>query len=167
MPSWTDKDFADYLARGGQVANQPTYEPPVDPEATEHTDQARLFRWMATVPGLAHAFAIPNGAKLPWTKNAKGQRYSAEARRLKDEGMKPGVPDIFIPVMRGGYAGMFLELKRADRSNHPSTAQLDYMAALRDAGYFCIVAYGLEEAMGYIQAYMAMGDTWTGTDASD
>ena len=132
MPNWTDKDFADYLARGSQVVNQDAarYEPPVDPEATEHTDQARLFRWMATVPALALAFAIPNGAKLPWTKNAKGQRYSAEAIRLKQEGLKSGVPDICIPVMRGGYGAMFLELKRADRSNHPSTAQLDYICLL-------------------------------------
>lgn len=159
MPSWTDKDFADYLARGGQVVNQDAvqYEPPVDPEATEHTDQVRLFRWMATVPALALAFAIPNGAKLPWAKDAKGNRYSAEAKRLKDEGLKRGVPDIFIPVQRGGYGGMFLELKRADLSNHPSTAQLDYMAGLREAGYWCIVAYGIQEAMGYIQAYLDMG----------
>ena len=67
------------------------------PEA-EH--QAALFRWASLVslrlPELRLLFAVPNG----------GHRHRAVAARLKDEGVKAGVPDLFLPVPRGAFHGL-------------------------------------------------------------
>ncbi len=60
---------------------------------SEHAQQAAFFCWLANNaqridPRLMFAFAIPNG----------GERNAAVASRLKAEGVKAGVPDIFIPI---------------------------------------------------------------------
>ena len=64
--------------------------------ASEHQEQAALFRWawFAQVkhPALALLYAIPNG----------GHRHKAVAARMKAEGVKAGVPDLCLPVARGG-----------------------------------------------------------------
>ena len=68
---------------------------------SEHDEQVALFQWagyqLGACPELALMFAIPNG----------GDRHPAVAGKLRDEGVKAGVPDIFLPVPRGKYHGMF------------------------------------------------------------
>jgi hypothetical protein len=58
----------------------------------EHEEQVALFEWAAwnssKYKELELMFAIPNG----------GQRHVVVARKLKDEGVKAGVPDIFLPA---------------------------------------------------------------------
>ena len=72
---------------------------------TEHDEQAALFQWAelmaAQIPELRLMFAIPNG----------GHRHIGVARKLKAEGVKPGVPDIFLPVARNKFHGLFIEMK--------------------------------------------------------
>ena len=46
-------------------------------------------------------FSIPNGANVD-ARNRK---------RLKEEGLLPGVPDLFIPVPCGDKHGLFVEVK--------------------------------------------------------
>ena len=64
---------------------------------TEHIEQALLFKWATfssgKYPELEYMFAIPNG----------GYRHYRTAADLKSEGVKSGVPDIMLPVARGGY----------------------------------------------------------------
>ena len=73
---------------------------------SEHSEQAALFRWAAmqskSIPALALLLAIPNG----------GARSLTTGGRLKAEGVKAGVPDIVLPVPRGSYASLWIELKR-------------------------------------------------------
>ena len=68
------------------------------------------FRWAALAksrwPELVLLHAIPNG----------GHRHKAVAVRMKAEGMKAGVPDICLPVPRGSWHGLYLELKTEDGS---------------------------------------------------
>ena len=56
---------------------------------SEHSQQAALFCWAAqhvgSIPELALLFAIPNG----------GKRDKITGARMRAEGVKPGVPDIF------------------------------------------------------------------------
>lgn len=76
-------------------------------EFSEHDHQVAVFQWAAlqvklgTHPELDLMFAIPNGA---W----KGK---ASAGRFKAEGLKPGVPDICLPISRGGYVCLWIEMK--------------------------------------------------------
>lgn len=113
---------------------------------TEHQEQAALMRVCRLhenkYPGLELIHAIPNG----------GQRHIAVARKLKAEGVKAGVPDIFLPVPRGNAHGLYIELKA--KGGRVSDAQRNMLAALSSQGYACIVAYGWENAWGEVKSYM-------------
>lgn len=80
---------------------------------TEHEEQKALIEWSAWMsnarPELSLMFAVPNG----------GDRHPAVAAKLKAEGVKAGVPDIFLPVPRNGYHGLFIELKELKGADQP------------------------------------------------
>lgn len=80
-------------------------------------------------PAWSMCFAIPNG----------GHRHPAVAGKLKAEGVRAGVPDLFLPVARHGYYGLFIELKAG--TNKPSEAQRTWMRRLQEAGYYCKVIW--------------------------
>lgn len=129
-----------------------TFTPPIPvrvsrPMGSEHEEQAALFQWARLQevrwPCLRYMFAIPNG----------GQRATSTAMRLKAEGVKPGVPDIFLPSRRGGWAGLWLEMKVG--SNKPTELQREYLTALAQAGYKTAVCYGADEAIAAIESYMS------------
>ena len=66
--------------------------------------------------------------------------------------MKPGVPDLHLPIARGKYIGMYIEMKVSP--NTCTEKQLLWMAALRAEGHYCVVAYSWHEAREQIVAYM-------------
>jgi len=122
---------------------------------TEHEEQVALFQWAAAneerYPGLANLFSVPNG----------GYRPMVTAAQLKAEGQKPGVPDCFLAVPRPGvngkgYHGLFLELKRSDRSNHATPLQKEWIERLRQWGYQAVVCYGAQEAIEVIKTYLGI-----------
>jgi len=115
---------------------------------SEHDEQVALFRWARLSEGrwpeLALLFAIPNG----------GKRHIAVARKLKTEGVKAGVPDICLPVARGGYHALYIELKHG--RNKATPAQLEWLGALRRAGNRVEIAYEFEGAKAVIEEYMEL-----------
>lgn len=111
----------------------------------EADEQMMLFEWAGyRSPVLELMFAIPNG----------GSRDLREAKRLKDQGVKAGVPDIFLPVPRGGYHGLFIELKRT-QGGRVSDKQKEWIQHLRMQGYQAIVCHGCDEAAHVIDAYLS------------
>ena len=62
----------------------------------EAQEQENLFTMLAYAgrkyPEAQLLFHVPNG----------GKRNAAEAAHLKRQGVKAGVPDLFLPVARGG-----------------------------------------------------------------
>ena len=115
---------------------------------TEHEEQVALFQWAeaneAQYPSLAMLAAIPNGGYRPMTT----------AAMLKAEGVKAGYPDILLDVARGPYHGLRIELKRADRSNHATDAQREWLTKLNFEGYRVAVCYGAQEAIKVITDYL-------------
>lgn len=113
---------------------------------TEHGQQAALFCWAATkfqlFPQLRNMFAIPNG----------GWRNPVTASKLKVEGVRAGVPDIFLAIPSGGYHGLFIEMK-ADKGRI-SNAQLEWFLKLEGVGYRCVLCKGWQEAVTEIEAYL-------------
>jgi hypothetical protein len=113
---------------------------------SEHDEQAALFEWAEmmtpTWPELRLLHAIPNG----------GFRGKATAARLKAEGVKRGVPDLCLPVPRGGYHGLYIELKVG--RNKPSTEQQSWIAELSRNGFAALVCYGWEAARDAICEYL-------------
>ena len=115
--------------------------------AHEDAEQATLFTWAGMKSGqrpeLRLLFHIPNG----------GSRGKAEAARFKAEGVKAGVPDLFLPVARGPYHGLFIEMKR-QKGGKVSDAQKEWIAALIDQGYLAVVCYGWKDAAELIEDYL-------------
>ena len=117
--------------------------------ATEHQEQVALFRWArfaaAGRPELRLLHAIPNG----------GHRHKAVAARMQAEGVRPGVPDVFLPVPRGGFAGLYVEMKT--RRGRVSAAQRRWIGALRAQGYRVEVCRGWNAAREAIEEYVGGG----------
>lgn len=113
----------------------------------ETEEQQALFEWAKlnerSIPELSLMFAIPNG----------GKRYRKTACTLKAEGVKPGVSDIFLPVARCGFHGMFIEMKRK-RGGKLSDEQRYFIATVTQQGYLAIVPEGWEEASKWILGYL-------------
>ena len=76
------------------------------PPPTEDQEQIALINWARMqekkYPELRLLFHIPNG----------GSRGKAEAGRFRAMGVRAGVPDLCLPVPRGGKHGLFVEMKR-------------------------------------------------------
>lgn len=100
---------------------------------TEHDIQAAAFEKINDVaeqlrrPGLARVFAVPNG----------GMRSKRTAAKLKAEGVKPGVLDIWCPVARGGFLGCVIEVKTPTGSLRPG--QPEWLAAMMAEGWRAVV----------------------------
>lgn len=145
---------------GQQVAQAiakmaPALKSAFQPVPTEHEEQVALFQWAeaneARHPQLMNLYSVPNGGYRPMTT----------AAQLKAEGQKPGVPDCFLAVPRPGvngkgYHGLFLELKRSDRSNHATPLQKEWIDRLNQYGYKAVVCYGAQEAIDTIKAYLGI-----------
>lgn len=146
--------------RKALVASKPRKARTVRPKPpTEHEEQVLLIQWRdkmkQSIPELEMLFAIPNGAKLPYGRNKKGQRFSKEATRLLAEGMQPGVPDICMAYPCNGAAGLYVELKRAQKSlSRVSDEQWKWIDRLRHFGYRVEICYGWEAARDVILNYL-------------
>ena len=89
-------------------------------------------------------FAIPNG----------GSRDRREAARLTAQGVKPGVPDLFIPRAAGRFHGLFIEMKR-EKGGKISQHQAEWIALLRREGYAAYACPGFDNAQMVIEKYLA------------
>lgn len=120
------------------------------PIPTEHAEQVALMQWAKLqskrYPGLELLHAIPNG----------GARNAVTGAKLKAEGVKPGVPDLHLPVPLHGRPGLYLELKRKAGSA-VTPAQREWHAALAAQGYAVVVCRGARDAMDAIEAYYRDG----------
>ena len=113
---------------------------------TEHKEQVVLFQWASIeakkIPELALLHAIPNG----------GSRHPAEAKNLKAAGVKPGVPDLCLPVARGKYHGLYIELKSS--KGKLSEYQDQWLKSLSHQGFLAICCHGFDEAKSAILNYL-------------
>lgn len=114
----------------------------------EGEEQAALFDWAYlqrnTYPELDLLFHIPNG----------GSRNRLEAANLKRQGVKAGVPDLCLPVARGGFHGLYIEMKY--EKNKPTENQNEWMNALQNQGYAVAVCYSWEQASKVITDYFKL-----------
>lgn len=113
---------------------------------TESGAQEMLFTWAMWQqegrPELKLLYHVPNG----------GKRDAKTGRALKRQGVKAGVPDLCLPVARGGYHSLYIELKVGKNTTSPK--QKEWIAALRQQGNYVSVCYGWEEAKETIENYL-------------
>lgn len=118
----------------------------IQPKLSESNEQIFLMKWSVFAsnkyPELELLHHIPNG----------GKRDVTTAKRLKAEGVKAGVPDLCLPVPRGKYHGMYIEMKV--NKNKTTENQNKWIKDLRDNGYYAVVCYGWEAASQEIIKYL-------------
>jgi len=116
---------------------------------SESQEQQALFQWAAynelNIPELYLLHAIPNG----------GKRHITTAVRLKKEGVKSGVPDIFLPVANKKYHGLYIEMKDR-KSGTTSDNQKIWIDNLYAQGYDVHVCHGWEAARDTILWYLEL-----------
>jgi hypothetical protein len=127
---------------------------------TEHDEQVAFIQWCklneARYPGLDLIFAIPNG----------GKRHPVVAMKLKAEGVRPGVPDLCLPVARQGFHGLYIEMK--DKRGHVSPEQDEKIIRLCAEGYRAVVCMGWIVASMIISQYYSgdcSGTNWPSLDS--
>lgn len=108
---------------------------------SEHQEQVAFFQWLRYAYPDVLAFAIPNG----------GHRHIAVAKKLKAEGVTPGIPDIMIA---DGKPGCFIEMKV--KPNKCTDSQVEIMYKLNSAGYHTAVCYDWEEAQKVADYYLKL-----------
>jgi hypothetical protein len=113
---------------------------------TEHAHQCALFCWISKqieqYPELQWVFAIPNG----------GERSASQAARLKAEGVKSGVSDIFLPFPKKGYSGFFIEMKKPKGKESKEQKEFGSFVTVQGFLYSCCI--GWEEARDAIKWYL-------------
>lgn len=121
----------------------------------EHEIQVALFAnvnnedELRRRPALAFAFAVPNG----------GDRRPGVAAKLKAEGVKPGILDVWLPVPRGGYVGLVIEIK--DPSGTLSPEQAHWLAGLEREGWKTVIHTTATGAFAEMTRYVDQPRTTT------
>lgn len=112
----------------------------------EHELQCSIIVWAETNenihPELHWLYAIPNGSY----KSAKS------AKDFKEEGLKSGVPDLCLPIPRGGYGALYIELKSP--VGKLSENQRKWLQGLTDVGNLCLEARTYERVTQVIVDYL-------------
>jgi hypothetical protein len=106
------------------------------------------------------AMRYPVVAKLIYHVPNGGHRHKKVAGEMKKQGVKAGVPDLVLPMARGGYFGLYIEFKAAPPNDAAvSPSQDAYIHALTEQGYLAIVCRGHFDAMEQIRAYLRLAPT--------
>lgn len=113
------------------------------PEAIE---QEKVIKWARdnenNYPFLWLLHSSLNGVKL--SKNQAG--------RAKTQGMLSGVPDLFLPVPRNNFHGLYIEMK--SEKGRVSVSQSRFLSVTNELGYQSIVCYSSEDAIEKIKEYL-------------
>ena len=113
----------------------------------ESIQQAQVIEWSrwayktGKYPMLNMLHCSLNGVKLSGT----------QAKIAKGQGMLSGVPDLFLPVPKNGYHGLFIEMKSEKRCLTEN--QQWFLGNAESVGYKTVVCYDSKEAIAAIQAY--------------
>ena len=118
----------------------------------EAEEQIAIMTWakynMGRYPELRFLYHTPNG----------GYRNAAEAANLKRQGVKAGIPDLFLASPRAGFCGLYIELK-ADKTCPVGEKQKEWIDGLRKQGYQAGVCYGAEHAIQVLERYLSQPKT--------
>ena len=115
----------------------------------ESAHQAQVVEWSrwaykanpSRYPMLNMLHCSLNGVKLSGT----------QAKIAKGQGMLSGVPDLFLPVPKNGYHGLFIEMK--SEKGRVTENQHWFLTNADSVGYKTVICYSAKEAISAIEAY--------------
>lgn len=115
---------------------------------SEHDEQVLFFEYVGWKAKGDHRyepiFSVPNGS----------YKSASSALKFQKEGLRSGVPDIFIAYPAGKYHGMFIEMKYGKKE--PTDKQWEWLRRLASNDYKCIVAYTGNDAIAALEAYLSL-----------
>jgi hypothetical protein len=121
---------------------------------TESGHQRAVFAWaalnVARFPELKWLHHIPNGGSRGDDAKSRAIRGNA----LKAEGVRTGVSDISLPVKRGEYSGLYIEMKKPGKIKGESAEQKEFGAFVKSQGFGYQVCDNWESAAAVIEAYL-------------
>lgn len=113
---------------------------------SEAREQATVIEWAEwnthKYPELKLLHHIPNG----------GRRDAKTGAMLKRMGVKAGVPDLCLPVPKGQYHALYIELKT--KTGKTRESQNEWIEELQKYGNMVVVCHGAEEAIAKIESYL-------------
>lgn len=89
-----------------------------------------------------------------------GKRNPREAKRMKRMGTRKGVSDYHLPVARGAYHGLYVELKPDVKGYYPniSPEQIEWRDKMRNQDYLPCIVKGWEQAIRIMLTYLDLKD---------
>lgn len=124
--------------------------PTVRRDDPEHREQVDFIQRIDTLAAndvryeraAKRTFAIPNG----------GHRSKRVAGKLRAEGVRRGVLDLFCSVARGDFHGLYIEMKSLE--GRASESQLEWLGESCQEGYAAFVCNGAQAAFDTWKAYV-------------
>jgi hypothetical protein len=115
-------------------------------KSPEHDFQASVFDYVdKTLPALRpYMFAIPNG----------GHRHIAVAKKMKAEGVTPGIFDIFISIPNLIAHGLYIECKAG--KNDLSDEQIAFRDRMKEIGYWCEECRTIDDFIVILENYFGL-----------
>lgn len=115
----------------------------------EATYQQQVIEWSKWAYK-ANPTRYPNLDLLHYSLN--GVKLSqSQSRIAKGQGMLSGVPDLFLPVPRQNYHGLYIEMK--SEKGRVTENQEWFLQNAANVGYAVAVCYSAQEAIKRIQDY--------------
>ncbi|WP_145482196.1 VRR-NUC domain-containing protein [Yersinia rohdei] len=113
----------------------------------ETEEQAALIEWAdkTIIDGICigeYLIHIPN----------EGKRGPKAARDAKWLGLSKGVPDLFLALPRGGYAGLWIEMKTLN--GKPTPDQNHWLNKMNEIGYLATIKFSCAETAKTITEYI-------------
>lgn len=124
----------------------------------EDSEQIALYHWRDTMLGM-----FPELETMYHIAN-EGKRSKAGNAILKAMGLKKGVSDNCLPVKRGEYGSLYIEMKAPKytgvntREGKPTKEQLAFIELMKKNGNAACVCYGWAAAAGVIIMYLTGGE---------
>lgn len=122
---------------------------------SEHDEQVALIDWAKSqihiYPELQLLYSIPN-------QGGSGRGAIIRGKRMVREGMQKGVPDLCLPVSRGNFLTLYIEMKDVGKKGRLTHEQNLWISLLSEAGHNVQVCHGFDEAMHTIINYLRLDE---------
>lgn len=112
---------------------------------SEETEQIHLMVWCRYMenqfPELETIYHIVN----------EGKRTAVTGGKLKEMGLRKGMPDVHLPVSRCAFSSLYIEMKKI--GGKPTAEQVDRLEILERYGNAVVICEGAEAAEKVLTAY--------------
>jgi len=120
----------------------------------ESDEQICVVRWFRIAYPEYRLIGIPNGM---WAGGSSRKGKFGLIAKMKAEGLTPGVSDLFLPLSRGGFHGLWVEMKDKGKTwCSVSIEQRKWISDMLAAGYYATWAAGAAAGIKVIKNYMEL-----------